>query len=412
MHNILSSFPDEQSLLRKFPETEILEVNAHIHTPYSFSAFADISQIFTMARREHIGIIGINDFFVTSGYDPFAKEAIGSGIFPLFNIEFIGLLKPEQEHIIRVNDPNNPGRCYFSGKGLDYPYELETRLKVRLEKVAGDSQVQIREMIDRANRWFDVIRADIRLDYDEIRRKYARELVRERHIAKAIRIAVFERYTTQNERMAAFTKISGGSVLKSSPEDHPSLENEIRGVLLKAGGKAFVEEEDNTFMNMDEVLEIIINAGGIPCYPVLLDDKNGNYTEYEKDPEQLHRKLSEMNIGCIELIPGRNDAGHLERFVLYFEARGFIILLGTEHNTPELIPLTCYTRGNKPLSEAMKRISYEGACVVAAHQYLRAKRQPAFISTRGKPRTAEKESFIRLGNAVVHHYIQLFKRDQ
>jgi hypothetical protein len=47
--------------------------------------------------------------------------------------------------------------------------------------------------------------------------------------------------------------------------------------------------------------------------------------------------------------------------------------MGTEHNTPEMIPLTCDTRGKKPLSPAMKQVAYEGACVVAAHQYFRSK---------------------------------------
>ena len=57
--------------------------------------------------------------------------------------------------------------------------------------------------------------------------------------------------------------------------DIPALDNEIRGNLLKSGGKAFVEEDENAFMSLDEVIEIILAAGGIPCYPVLLDDKNG-----------------------------------------------------------------------------------------------------------------------------------------
>jgi hypothetical protein len=94
-------------------------------------------------------------------------------------------------------------------------------------------------------------------------------------------------------------------------------------------------------MNLDEVIEMIINAGGIQCYTVLLDDKNGNYTEYEKDPMQLWMKLAKKNIGCIELIPGRNEAGELERFVRFFIEKGIVILMGTEHNTPDLIPLTC-----------------------------------------------------------------------
>ena len=82
----------------------------------------------------------------------------------------------------------------------------------------------------------------------------------------------------------------------------------------------------------------------------------------------------------------------------------FAILLGTEHNTPDMIPLTCDTRGNKPLSAEMKRISWEGACVVAAHQYLHAKGQAGFIDPQGKPKHNERESFVELGNAVIQNY--------
>ena len=93
---------------------------------------------------------------------------------------------------------------------------------------------------------------------------------------------------------------------------------------------------------------MIVNAGGIPCYPVLLDDKNGNYTEFERSAEDLWNELIKRNIGCIELIPGSNDASHLEKFADYFHQKGFVILLGTEHNAPDMIPLTCDTRGKYP----------------------------------------------------------------
>jgi len=58
-----------------FPVTETLTVNAHLHTPYSFSAFTDIRQIFEMAQKENIAVLGINDFFVTDGYDSFYQES-------------------------------------------------------------------------------------------------------------------------------------------------------------------------------------------------------------------------------------------------------------------------------------------------------------------------------------------------
>ncbi len=385
---------------------ETLSVNAHVHTPYSFSAFTDISQIFRMAVEESIAVLGINDFFVTDGYEPFYQEAIKTGVFPLFNIEFISLLKAEQKQNIRVNDPNNPGRCYFSGKGLAYPFSLDSHSTGQLKAIIAESQVQVREMIEKANTWFRQVNAGILLDYENIRRNYAKELVRERHLAKAIRIAVFERYAADDDRMALFSRIFKGIGPKSRLSDYPGLENEIRSTLLKAGGKAFVEENDNTFMSLEDVAEIIIRAGGIPCYPVLLDDKNGDYTEYERDMENLRQDLTGKKIGCIELIPGRNDAGHLERFVRFFHEREFIVLLGTEHNTPDMIPLTCDTRGKQPLSTEMKRISYEGACVVAAHQYCRAKGEKGFVDDLGFPQLTLRKSFVLLGNAVIHHYRQ------
>lgn len=278
------------------------DVNGHIHTPYSFSAFENINQIFEMARKEKIRAVGINDFFVTEGYGPFCKEALKNNIFPLFNIEFISLLKEEQEEGIRINDPNNPGRCYFSGKGLDYPFKLEKRLSEKLDRVVSESQEQVKEMISLCNKWFTSLNLDIKLDITQVRQKFARELVRERHIAQAIRVAVFEKFPAERERKACFSLLFGGKVPKSEMNDIPGLENEIRGNLLKSGGKAFVEENESAFMSLKEVTEIITAAGGIPCYPVLLDDKNENYTEYEKDPGILSRELASHHIGCIELI--------------------------------------------------------------------------------------------------------------
>ena len=412
MGNFLTNLPGEQALMELFPEKEILQVNAHVHTPYSFSAFTDIAQIFAMALKENISIVGINDFFVTDGYETFCQKALKVGVFPLFNIEFIGLLTKEQQLNIRVNDPGNPGRCYFSGKGLNYPFSVDDRLNKKLNSMIVKSQDQVRAMMDKANKWFAQLNTGIMLNYDDILINFARKLVRERHVAKAIRIAVFEKSAENTARTTLLTDIFGGKAPKSALTDNSGLENEIRDNLLKAGGKAFIKENDTAFMNLDEVIEIIVNAGGIPCYPVLLDDKNGNYTEYEKDPERLWQELTARNIGCIELIPGRNDIGHLERFVNFFNDKGFVILLGTEHNTPEMIPLTCDARGNLPLSNTLKEISYEGACVVAAHQYLKAKGFTGFIDNLGLAKSSERDYYSKLGNTVIHCFRKKFKTNQ
>ena len=92
MNYFLKDFPEPEELKRKlaginFPEYR--EANGHIHTPFSFSAFPDLDTVFRSAVNENIAVLGINDFFVTDGYEPFCQGALKNRIFPLFNIEFI-----------------------------------------------------------------------------------------------------------------------------------------------------------------------------------------------------------------------------------------------------------------------------------------------------------------------------------
>jgi hypothetical protein len=395
--NWLSEFPDERNLLELYPQFKIMNTNAHVHTPFSFSAFTDIEQIFDLVRHEGIAAIGINDFFVTDGFRPFYEEAMKSGTFPMFNAEFIGLLKKQQQSGIRINDPANPGRCYFCGKGLDYPFHVTAEHEALLEKVINLSQQQIVKMILKVNKLFKDLNVGIILDFEQIKSRYAKNLVRERHIAKAIRIAVFERFADDPLKIAFLTRLFGGKPLKSYIMNIPGVENEIRSNLLKSGGSAFVEEDDETFLPIDVIIKIITDAGGIPCYPVLLDDKDGNYTEFESSPEILINTLTTWNVLCVEFIPGRNNAAELERYAEKFSSEGFVVLMGTEHNSPDMIPLTCNTRGKIPLTEKMRTIAYEGACVVAAHEYFRSKGLPGY---RGK---FEKDHYIRLGNALIHY---------
>ena len=405
--NILQNYPNPEELNKWFDSLgrkDTYEVNGHVHTPFSFSAFSDIAGIFIMAAKENIKVVGINDFFVADGYQQFYEHARKTKIFPLFNIEFIGLLKEEQDKNIRVNDPNNPGRCYFSGKGLNYPFELPAEVSVKLNAVIEESQVQVQKMIEKANQWFAEVGAGISLDFNSVKAELAKELVRERHIAKAIRVAVYNKVEDENARKELFKLIYGGKDSKVAINDIPGLENEIRSNLLKLGGKAFVEEDEKAFMSIDQVISIIIAAGGIPCYPVLLDDKNGTYTEYEENKEKLYADLLKRNIACIELIPGRNDFNHLKEFVKFFYQKGFVINFGTEHNAPEMIPLTCDTRGKKPLDEELRKISFEGACVIAAHQYLRSKGLPAFVDDKGIPQTSNRDYFVKLGKAVIEKF--------
>ncbi len=405
---ILKDFPIKTALLNWYRQQQtdrIREVNAHLHTPYSFSAFRDVEHIFDMAIKEGISVLGINDFYVADGYENFYTHSLRTRIFPLFNIEFIGLLAEEQKNDIRVNDPNNPGRTYFCGKGLDYPFELEPQYECMLRNVRYESQLQVKEMIEKASHLLHDLDPKITLKYSEIKRLYAKELVRERHLARAIREIIFSRYQTHEERAGFLKKLYGGKESMVNMDDKAALENEIRANLLKAGGKAFVREDPEAFLPLPHIIELILDAGGIPCYPVLLDDINGNCTEYESDWQLLLNELESKNIYCIELIPGRNDLNILKEFVNFFHENNFIITFGTEHNTPELKPISVKARGNVPLDNELKKISWEGACVIAAHQYLHAKDEEGYVKLDGKINREHLDNFIELGKAVIEKFI-------
>ncbi len=191
-----------------------------------------------------------------------------------------------------------------------------------------------------------------------------------------------------------------------------ALENEIRSNLLKAGMPAYVEEHKSSFPELDKIIRLIVNAGGIPCYPVLLDDPSGNFTEFENDPEKLYSSLTNLGIRCIELIPGRNNLSVLNDFVEFFNKKEFIIIFGTEHNTPEMIPLTVTSRGSVPLHDSLKRIAWEGICVIAAHQYLRAQKRQGYILSDRTHSCTQRKELVKLGQIIIEYYLNRNKESK
>jgi hypothetical protein len=218
----------------------VLNVNGHIHTPYSFSAFESMEQPFRMAVNEQIHILGINDFYTTDGYEEFARLAEAHKVFPLFNIEFMALQKDAQVAGLRINDPQNPGRTYLSGKGLQFPVSMSPESADKVRNLQVESNRQTSAMVGLLNQFLETTGTGIHFEAVELQNRLARNLLRERHIATAVRIAVFELFPDEHARMDAFTRIFSGKSPKSALTDIASLENEIRNNLLKSGGPAFV----------------------------------------------------------------------------------------------------------------------------------------------------------------------------
>ena len=323
----------------------MFDVNAHIHTPYSFSAFSSVEEALDHAAAEGVKVVGINDFYSTDGYGAWKAGCAARGLYPLFGIEFISLNAADQAAGLRVNDPNNPGRTYISGKGLAYPVILSGKPLRQLEEVKAESNAQVEAMCGKLNQWLKAEGKDIQLDFSEIREKLTMGSIRERHLAKALRLALYP-----------------------DAENPAKLENELRSKLLKAGGAAFVQEDPKAFLPTETVQEIIQAAGGIPTYPFLADDAKGNFTDFEGDLMQAADTLKKRGFRSVEFITTRNTTAVLEQYAGYLEDEGFIVSFGSEHNTPAMEPVKLHTRDAAELSDKLKAINWRGACAIAAHQ--------------------------------------------
>jgi len=403
------TFPGKEELLKWYEKNgdgKVRLVNAHMHTPYSFSAFTDISQALNMAVNENVKVAGINDFYTTDGYPEWAASCTSRKIFPLFNIEYISLNRKDQAAGIKVNDPNNPGRTYLSGKGLAFPAKLEEPYASKLESVRRESNLQVQKMCEKLNEVLANCNARFKLDYEEIKSSMTKGMVRERHLAKALREKINSQFASSEDQQIFYKTIFGGKALKSDIGNFAAIENEIRGNLLKSGGAAFIPESPEAFLEMEMVCQIILKSGGIPTYPFLADDNNGNFTEFEAPKETVMDILRKRNICSVEFITTRNSIVVLEDYADYFNKNGFVVTFGTEHNTPAMEPVELFARNNTPLSKLLLAINYEGACITASHQYLFANESIGYLDKDGRPDLTKRDFFTTLGKALIEYLIK------
>lgn len=380
----------------------MLNVNCHLHTPYSFSAFEDIDDALNRAVKEGVKVVGINDFYTSKGFKEWKIGCDKRKLIPLFGIEFISLNQDDQIAGLRVNDPANPGRTYISGKGLAYPFNLPEPFASQLLAVEEESNKQVAAMCVKLNEFLQRIDAGFTLDLAWIKKEFTQGSLRERHLARALRIKLFEYCKGDLVKIDLLLKeIFGGKSIISVLTDIASLENEIRENLLKKGGEAYVAEHPDAFLPLQSVCDIIIAAGGIPTYPFLADNEKGEYTDFENNLERVTKQLAERGFHSVEFITTRNDINLLEKYAGYLHEKGFVVTFGSEHNTPQMEPIVLYARHNKQLTERLKQINFEGACVIAAHQHLVSQGLEGYIDSSGYADRTKRKEFIELGESLI-----------
>ena len=117
-----------------------------------------------------------------------------------------------------------------------------------------ESNAQVEAMCRKLNGILLKVNAGFILDIRWIKNTLTKGMFRERHLAKALRLKVYETCENDEEKIkTTFSKIFGGKELKSLLNDVAGVENEIRGILLKAGGGAFVPEDPKAFLPLKTV---------------------------------------------------------------------------------------------------------------------------------------------------------------
>jgi hypothetical protein len=381
---------------------QVEKVNNHLHTPYSFSAFGKVSEALDQSVEEGVKVVGVNDFFSFDAYSEWCEGAFSRNLFPLFNVEFIGLNEAYQKEGLKVNDPGNPGRTYFSGKGLAYPLVLSHETRQKIDGLVEDANSYVQKMTEKVNKLFAQKQFGFHLDFDTIKTDLAFGQVRERHLARAIRQLAEKHYKDPNRLLNFYIELLDSKGISSKLNDEAGIENEIRNALLKAGKAAYVEEDADGFLSVQEIRSIIIEAGGIPTYPFLADAVKG-FTDFERDKAKVAALLKQMGVWSVEFIPTRNELSELKAYAKYLYDEGFVVSFGTEHNSPGKQPIEVFAKGGTKLDKEMLAVNYEGACITAAHQYLFAKTGEGILDAEGNFKSDQRDEFFHLGDALIQH---------
>jgi hypothetical protein len=301
---------------------------------------------------------------------------------------------------------------YICGKGITRFDPMPPIALDLMSRIRRNDAERMREMVDLVERVFArhcvATGLDDRRILDRLTKRFgvAETAIglQERHVAQAFQEEFF-RLVPPFERTSRLSAILGFST-QADPEDRLKVQQEIRSSLMKVGKPAFVTER---FVNFEQARSLILELGGIPCYPTLADGARP-VCPYEDPPEKLVESLKLNGIYCAEFIPIRNRPEVLERYVRAVRQAGIVATAGTEHNTPDRLPLEPRCLHGEPVPDATRRVFWEGACVVAAHQYRALHGQCGYVDASGRlnPDFDGSEDrisfFARLGAAVVARY--------
>ncbi len=350
--------------------------NTHLHTNKSFSIFGSPSEAAWRAWLEGVQVVGINDHYTIEGHPEFREACAGLDLRATFGIEAVALDGDCAARGIRLNDPGNPGRTYFSGKGVFRDLDPGGPGFRDLASMRRALEERNRAMVARINDVLEARAVDVRISFEEALALTPHGNTTERHVCQALAEALVRRYPDPQERAAAAGRL-GVPDPAGALETDAAFQNALRAALVKAGRPAYVEESPRAFLSVPRMRSLFLEYGAVPTYPIL-----GNpVTEFEKDPAELFDRLEAWGIFAVEVIPHRNTRERLEAILAEAERRSFPVSNGTEHNTKTPMPMI----DDLSADPVFRPVFLRGARVLLAHQWLAPSGGLPFVDGDGNP---------------------------
>ena len=362
-------------------------VNTHVHLPPNFSAFETAEEAARLAGAQGVAVLGTSNYSDFGVYEQFAAAAAGAGVVPLFGVEIITLIDAGLDGGRLFNDPTNLNRMYLCGKALSRIDPMTPSAARMMAAMRGASEDRIRQMTSLVASLFYREGLDGAVTAERIAALVAARAgvpvpwvsLQERHVAQSFQELLFAQIAPA-DRASVLGRVFGCAT-EVVPTDPTAVQEAIRSNLMKAGKPAFVSEAAVSF---DDAYRLILELGGIPCYPILADGASP-ICAFEDSAEALAERLLSRDIYCAELIPVRNRPEVVDSYVSTLRGAGIVVTAGTEHNTKRMIPLAPAALGGAPLSDMALEEFWEATCVVAAHQESARSGKPGYVDRAGRP---------------------------
>ncbi|MCD4753928.1 MAG: PHP domain-containing protein [Anaerolineaceae bacterium] len=306
--------------------------NMHCHTFFSFNGYGySPSAIAWMAKKMGIKFIGIVDFDVLDGVEEFLEACEIVGVRGSAGLE-TRVYIPEFS-TREINSPGEPGISYHMGLGFTSG-GVGSDSKEILDDMRHRAKQRNRGMLVRLNEYL----TPLVIDYErEVLPLTPAANATERHMLTAIVKAVDERIDNPDRFWSEKLKISENEILELR-KDLPGFKNVVRKKLMKRGGVGYVQPGPDTFPSVDDVHQMILSGGALPCITWL-----DGTTAGEQAMDEMMALLIEKGAVAVNIVPDRNwnisddelrrqKVQNLYDFVEMAQEKDLPINVGTEMN--------------------------------------------------------------------------------